>query len=580
MSNNLIETCNDSIVMHNNTTLTIIAILTIILMLTIILTLTNFDKKKLIRSSSEDQIKKRVIDARKLNIITLPKSFSVKQPLTFNPLLNNFSLIQADSYKGAHGLMLNAIFKNGITNVQFYAGPRKGSKFPSVVNFGLQHLLLTLENTIITEEHVLSVAKLYDKGIGSFDVETWLYVARDLKGIMPIKIKALPEGVEVPAGVPLFVMESTDARFSSVLGYLETFMSHLWYPMTVATHSREVKKIIKQYVTETSDNLDSWKFMLHDFGCRGTSSMATAGIGGAAHLVNFYGTDTIPGIEHIYNYYDCSDMPGFSVNATEHSIMTSKMEDGQINVIESLLDEFKKGILSMVIDSYDQYKVTEMLTTKPLLDKVKNRNGKVVLRPDSGEPIEVITRMFNTIERNLGSDITTNSKGYKVLPPYIGIIYGDGLNPNKIEELLKKTKELGWAADNLVFGMGGGLLQKVDRDTCRFAWKCCALEENGIWHDVYKDPCDGKGTSESKASLKGRQKVVKIEGVYNAVREDDPEYAHLEDEMKLVYLNGNVIKTYTFDEVRANAEVITNNKLTKIVNVETYIKVNTNVELE
>jgi nicotinamide phosphoribosyltransferase len=481
----------------------------------------------------------------------------IEPSMRVNPDLDNFSLIQSDSYKGAHGLMLNTVFdENPVINVQFYAGPRKGSKYPNVINFGLQKLLLTLENTIITEPHVQAVSNLYGQGIGGFDTDSWLYVARDLRGIMPISIYALPEGVEVPAGVPLFTMESTDERFSRVLGYLETFMSHLWYPMTVATHSREVKKIIKQYTALTSTSADAWKFMLHDFGCRGVSSMATAAIGGAAHLVNFYGSDTVPGLQHIYDYYGCSaGMPGFSVNATEHSIMTSKAEEGQYVVLEKLLQSFPEGILSLVIDSFDQYKATEMLTTT-LLPLVKARNGKVVLRPDSGEPVVVIERLLEILGRNLATDINTNEKGYKQLPAYIGIIYGDGLNPAKIEELLKTSTRLGWSADNLVFGMGGGLLQKIDRDTCRFAWKCCALQTaDGVWRDVYKDPCDGKGTSDSKASLRGRQKVVKVEGKYMAVREDDPSFLHLENELKLVYQNGEVLKTFSFDEVRANADV-------------------------
>lgn len=495
-------------------------------------------------------------------IVSLLKSLLVMVEGTDrkNPNLGNFSLLQADSYKGSHGLMLATIYDgdNHVTNAQFYAGPRKGSKYDNVCNFGLQHLLLMLRNTIITEKDVSSVSALYAQGLGDFDTDAWMHVAMNLNGIMPIRIYALPEGVEVPAGVPLFTMESSDPIFARVLGYLETFMSHLWYPMTVATHSREVKKMIKSYTNMSSTNTDAWKFMLHDFGCRGVSSMPTAAVGGAAHLVNFYGSDTVPALQHIYDYYGCSSMPGFSVNATEHSIMTSKALEGQYEVIEKLIRKFTEGILSIVIDSYDQYKVTDALSNASnLLQLVKARNGKVVLRPDSGEPVFVIEKLFEILGRNLKDEITTNMKGYKKLPPYIGIIYGDGLNHAKINELLEMTTRLGWAADNLVFGMGGGLLQKIDRDTCRFAWKCCALQTaDGIWRDVYKDPIDGKGTGESKSSLRGRQKVIKVEGKYEVVREDDPTYAHLDNELKLVYENGEVVKTFTFEEVRANAEVL------------------------
>jgi nicotinamide phosphoribosyltransferase len=216
---------------------------------------------------------------------------------------------------------------------------------------------------------------------------------------------------------------------------------------------------------------------------------------------------------------------------------------------------FPTGILSIVIDSYKWEDVVQMLT-KEFLPIVKARNGKIVLRPDSGIPNQVINRILTIVETNLSSDISFNELGYKVLPSYIGIIYGDGLTPDVISDILENVTNLGWSAENLVFGMGGGLLQKVNRDTCKFAWKCCAIQTaDGVWHDVFKDPIDGKGTSQSKASLRGRQKVVKIDGVYKTVREDDPTYSDLPDELELVYLNGHIMKTYTFEEVRANAEL-------------------------
>lgn len=493
------------------------------------------------------------VNARKKDRIA---TIDIKPCLAVNPSLLTFNLIKSDSYKGSHGLMLTDVFsENPVINTQFYVSARKGSKFSTVINFGLQYILEMLENTIITEDHVLSVSKLYDQGIGSFDTEGWLYVARECKGIMPLKISALPEGVEVPVGVPLFTMESTDPKFAMLVGYLETFMSHLWYPLTVCTQSREIKKIIQQYFDETSTDPGAINFMLHDFGCRGTSSMSTSGVGGAAHLVNFMGSDTIPGLQHIFNHYGCSTMPGFSVNATEHSIMTSMGEAGEFIVLEKVLKKFPSGVLSLVIDSYDQYRATEMLTTQ-FLPIIKAREGKLMLRPDSGEPVDVVKRLLSILSKNISDDIRTNDKGYKVLPSYIGIIYGDGLSPSKITTLLITMKELGWAADNIVFGMGGGLLQKVDRDTCRFAWKCCALQTaDGLWRDVYKDPCDGKGTDDSKASLKGKQKVIKIDGVYTVVREDCVEYESIKNELEVVYLNGDILKTYTFDEIRANASL-------------------------
>jgi len=477
-------------------------------------------------------------------------------PDAIDPLLDTFDLTKSDSYKGSHGMMLAKIHThNPIIGSQYYVSARKGSKFPAVLFFGLQYFIEMLQNTVITEAHVESVASLFKQGLGDFDPEPWFYVAKNLHGALPLTIRALPEGVEVPAGVPLFTIEATDPRFATSVGYLETFFSQNWYTLTVATLSHEVKKVIFEYLlkTSTADPMSAILFMLHDFGVRGASSMTTASIGGAAHAVSFFGSDNLPAVDFIQKYYGTSVQPIVSVNASEHSVMTSKLEEGELEVIRSLLENFQEGVLSIVIDSYDQYRLVKKLTTE-LLSLVMARHGKLVLRPDSGVPSEVLARLLSILSKNLEQYITINDKGYKVLPNFIGIIYGDGLDLSKIRDLLEVAKVHNFSADNLVFGMGGGLLQKVDRDTCRFAWKCCAVQlEDGEWRDVYKDPVDGKGTNESKTSLKGRQKVVKIDGVYQVVREDSVEHKDLKNELETVFENGFVKKYVTFDEIRARA---------------------------
>jgi nicotinamide phosphoribosyltransferase len=482
-----------------------------------------------------------------------------RKPRKIDGDLGAFRLTNTDSYKGYHSLMLKEIFgENEIINSQYYVCARKGSKYDEHVLFGLQRLLMIIENTIITEEHVEYTASLFAAGLGGFDKEIWLYVARELNGKIPVRIRALPEGSIVPPGVPMFVIESEDPKFARAVGYLETFLSHLWYTVTVATHSREMKKILEKYLKMTSMSLDRLLFMLHDFGCRGVPTIETAGLGGAAHLVNFRGSDTMPATDILFDYYGITSMSQFSVNATEHSVMTSKGREGEIEVLESLLEDHSTQLLSIVIDSYDQYNATEQLTTSLLrLVKARPAGCGIVLRPDSGEPVDVITTLFAIIGENLKDEITTNEKGYKVFPPYIGIIYGDGLDNDKIVRILERCVELGWDTGNLVFGMGGGLLQKVNRDTVRFAWKCCFYQTaDGKCIDVYKDPVDGKGTNDSKASLAGRQKVIIDDGgVLRAVREDDPTYADYEDQLKTVYANGQVVKKYTFDEIRANAAI-------------------------
>jgi nicotinamide phosphoribosyltransferase len=329
-------------------------------------------------------------------------------------------------------------------------------------------------------------------------------------------------------------------------------LTQVWFPSTVATLSKEIKKYCKKYLDLTSDNGEiPLKFMLHDFGERGVSSMESAGMGGMAHLVNFYGSDTVEGVLYAREHYK-EPMAGYSVIATEHSIMTSKGRDGEYEVIKMMLEKFLKGILSLVLDSYNIYKAVNHLTTK-FLPILKAREGKVVIRPDSGEPVEVLARIFEILVENLGSEITTNSKGFKVLPSYIGVIWGDGLDINKINEILEWLLQSGWSAENIVFGMGGGLLQKVNRDTQAFAFKCSANQtEEGVWNDVWKDPVD---SSSGKSSKKGCLKLIKHEGAFMTVREDDPAYAEFENELKVVFENGEIKKEFTFEEVRKNAEI-------------------------
>jgi nicotinamide phosphoribosyltransferase len=217
-----------------------------------------------------------------------------------------------------------------------------------------------------------------------------------------------------------------------------------------------------------------------------------------------------------------------------------------------MLKKFPKGILSLVLDSYNIYEVVEELTSV-LIPIVKSREGKVVIRPDSGEPLEVLPKIFEILEKNLGSEIITNSKGFKVLPSYIGVIWGDGLDIAKINEILEWLLQAGWSAENIVFGMGGGLLQKVNRDTQAFAFKCSANQtEEGVWNDVWKDPVD---SSSGKSSKKGCLKLIKHEGAFMTVREDDPAYSHFENELKVVFENGEIKKEFTFAEVRSNAQI-------------------------
>ena len=463
-------------------------------------------------------------------------------------LSNNMTLI-TDTYKLAHWKMYNEL---SIKKIHSYFEARKGAHFNSTTFFGLQCLLKKLVENPVTMDMINEGEMITNAHIGpnNFNREGWEYIVREHGGKLPVIIKAIPEGTEVPKGNVLMTIENTDPNCAFLPNHLETFLTQVWYPSTVSTLTKEIKKICTQSLLTSSNNPDAIKFMFHDFGERGVSSMESAGMGGMGQQVHFYGTDTVEALLYARKYYN-EPMSGYSVIATEHSIMTAKGSEGEFDIIRMLIEKFPNGILSLVLDSYNIYDSVEFISTK-LLFLIRNRNGKVVIRPDSGEPIVVLSKIFDILLKNLDSDLTINSKGYRVLPPYIGVIWGDGLDINKVKEILEFMISNKWSTENIVFGMGGGLLQKVNRDTQAFAFKCSAnMTDTNVWNDVWKDPID---SSSGKTSKKGCLKLIKgSTGEFKTVRIDDPEYLEFENELKVVFENGVLTKEFTFAEVRENA---------------------------
>ena len=461
-------------------------------------------------------------------------------------------ILKTDSYKLTHWGMYG-----DLKYVHSYFESRKGAQFPYTIFFGLQQLLYKLSNSIVTAKDVVeaNAFTLAHFGIPELlNSKMWNHIVNNCNGKLPVIIKAVPEGTKVPIGNVMMTIENTDPECASLTNHLETMLTHVWYPSTVATLARTIKEIFLKYLSETSEDSLGVDFMLHDFGFRGVSSCESAGTGSMGHLTSFKGTDTIEGIQYVRKYYGghttCAtlpqqgaDMPAFSVVASEHSVMCQGGRDGEYNVVERLIDLYPSGILSLVLDSYDIYKAVEHIGTV-LKDKVLQRDGKLVIRPDSGDPLTVTIKIFEILEKTFG--VTENSKGYKVLHPKVGLIYGDGLDIEAIMNILETMKEHKWAASNIVFGMGGGLLQKVNRDTQRNAFKCSANSSDGItWNDIHKDPIDG-----SKTSKKGKLKLIKLNGEYKTVKID--EYPECENQLVTVFENGKITRHLNFEEVRSN----------------------------
>jgi nicotinamide phosphoribosyltransferase len=290
---------------------------------------------------------------------------------------------------------------------------------------------------------------------------------------------------------------------------------------------------------------------LHDFGYRGVSSEESAAIGGAAHLVNFKGTDTVAGIVLLQDYYQAKSMPGFSIPASEHSTITAWGKEHELDAYRNMLQAYPTGLVACVSDSYDIYNACEKLWGEMLKPDVVHRNGTLIIRPDSGDPVTVLTRVFDILGEKFGSE--TNSKGYRVLSPCVRVIQGDGVNMFTIQNMLYQlSKFYGWSADNLAFGMGGALLQQLNRDTLKFAFKCSAAEINGKWQPVYKDPVTDPG----KNSKHGRMALVESEpGRFHSIENVQGAEFENQDCLVPIFENGKILLNHDLDSIRERAEV-------------------------
>lgn len=461
-------------------------------------------------------------------------------------------ILDVDSYKLCHQAMYGRL---GVTGAFSYIEPR--SMAEKILYFGLQIWLKRLKP--ITMEMIDEAEAFFEAhiigGKEIFPRKDWEKVVNVYGGMLPLRIRALPEGTIIDSRNALVTIESTDPELAWMVAYFETSMLRaVWYPTTVASRSMEVRNILKKYISETSDLsiAEAIAFMFHDFGARGVSSKESAGIGAAAHLATgAMGTDTITGALFANTYYN-TPMSAYSVFATEHSIMTMRGPDGELKTVNDIIDEFGRfgpgTIVSIVSDGYDIFKLARQYTQGDLYKKIIKMGIKLVVRPDSGDAVTVIEELLKIFEAGFG--VTINSKGYKVLN-VVRILQGDGLSkPEDFERICMAVKAAGFSIENMVFGQGGGLLQMVNRDTYKFAEKTCAAEVDGVWIDVFKDPI----TDQGKRSKKGRLTVVKnLINEFMTIRIDElnPEI-HIEV-METVYENGVLLKEYTLDEIRARA---------------------------
>lgn len=419
--------------------------------------------------------------------------------------MNNI-LLMTDSYKVSHWKQ----YPKGTTRVFSYLESR-GGRFSEVTFFGLSYLIRKhLRGSVVTPQRIERAAEFFKAHFGDeslFNRAGWEHIWKEHGGHLPVHIRAVAEGTTHPTRSTLLTIENTDPAVPWLVNYLETLLVQVWYPTTVCTQSREMKRMIRDAMVTTGADEAGLPFKLHDFGYRGSTSVESAGIGGCAHLVNFMGTDTVAALELAQEYY-AEAMAGFSIPAAEHSTITAWGRNGERAAYENMLDSYPTGLVAVVSDSYDVFNAAENIWGGELRDRVLARDGVVVIRPDSGDPPSTVVALLRILGEKFGYTMT--AKGFKVLNPKVRLIQGDGVDINTLDRILAWMIHFGWSVDNVAFGSGGGLLQKVNRDTCMFAMKCSAVEVDGEWRDVRKTPV-GSLVKESRG---GRHDSPYLETVF------------------------------------------------------------------
>jgi nicotinamide phosphoribosyltransferase len=453
------------------------------------------------------------------------------------------SIFDTDSYKMGHPEMT----PEGLNFLESYGTARSDETWHYNMVANLQVWLKTLRP--VTRDDVLLAHDVLMEHCGVFPLKKWMDVVDQCDGILPIEIDALPEGMVVPNRTPLYRIRNTRPGFAWVPQYVESpLLRTVWYGGSVATLSWSVKQDIRAFLEKTCDNPEAeLAFRLHDFGARGVSSGDSAALGGLAHLYNFNGSDTLPALLLARAFYN-EPMAAHNIPAMEHSVTCAWGEDGELAALENAIDKFLKPgvILSVLTDTYDQRHAVDVLIGQKLKDKIVNSGGTVVVRLDSGDPVSEVMYAVRSLAKSFG--YTTNKKGYMVLPPCIRVIQGDGVNKDSIVRIMTGLEINGFSIENVTFGMGGGLLQSVTRDTLGYAQKAWAITGGfDKWIGIQKKPV----TSSQKVSLKGRHMVVEEDG--KIITAPVGTYAPERDLLQPVWREGKLLRDEPLSVIRARA---------------------------
>lgn len=393
-------------------------------------------------------------------------------------------------------------------------------------------------------------------------------------GYLPIEIKALPEGSLCPIRVPALTLINTMPEFFWLTNYLETLISiSLWLPMTSATSARLYKKELLRHAKKTGFENDFLGFMIHDFSMRGMAGVEAAIMSGMAHLTSFVGSETIPAIEALEEYYFADadkELIAATVPATEHSVMCAGGKEDEFETFRRLITEvYPKGFISIVSDTWDFWQVITDYVPR-LKEDILAREGRVIIRPDSGVPEDIICGVdpakytkeeYEALPEHIRKgayeclwDVfggRINSKGYKVLDSHIGMIYGDSITLERQKTIYARLEAKGFAATNLVLGVGSYTYQYKSRDSLGFAMKATWCQVNGEDREIFKDPKTDDGV---KKSLKGLIKVNLVDGKYVATDQVTKEEEDMDNQLETVFINGELVVRHSLEEIRKRVD--------------------------
>lgn len=485
--------------------------------------------------------------------------------MTLNPLL------LTDGYKTGH----HQQYPKGTTLVYSNFTPRSNKYAPKgcdkVMSFGQQMMAKQIHEAFETffnspKEQVCGEIKRELSLYLNTDYDVSHFEALHDLGYLPVKIKALPEGTLVPIKVPVLTIYNTHPDFYWVTNYLETIISNLlWKPMTSATIANQYRLVLDKWARKTNpDGIEFVDWQAHDFSMRGLDSVEATMSSGLGHLTSFLGTDSLPAIYGARKFYGETDFVAGSVPATEHSVMCAGGKQDEVSTFKRLLDTYPSGILSVVSDTWDLWKVcTEYVVT--LKDEIMDRDGKLVIRPDSGNPADILcgtntleVQPYETVDENHPSykgviellwetfSGTTNEQGYKVLDPHIGAIYGDSITLERAEEISRRLASKGFASTNVVFGVGSFTYQYNTRDTFGFAVKATYVEVDGVGREIFKDPITDDGT---KKSATGLLQVVTEGGEYKLLDKQSWE-EESGGSLRTIYKDGEFFNETTLTKIR------------------------------